>query len=259
MEPTLILSRNKLAAFAVCRRRFQLRYLEQLPWPAPPHNEGDDEARRLGERFHQLLHRHYLGLPVDDDLPADKTLRRWWAAFKEQGPLLPPGHRYPEFTLTVPAGKYLLTVRFDLLIVSDHAAHIFDWKTEARPRSESELRDEVQTRLYLALLVAGSAALGQTLSADQVAMSYWYANAPQAPVTIPYDEVWHKTNWADLQQTLREIATLDNAGSEWPLTDDVSSCGHCLYQVYCGRLGPGLTLEGWESEEEPVQLEPDLP
>jgi hypothetical protein len=257
MEPTPTLSRSKLAAFNVCRRRFQLRYRRQLAWPLAPGNERNDKARHLGERFHQLLHRHFLGLPPEAEPAADKTLQRWWAAFKEEGPSLPPGHRYPEFALTVPAGKYLLTGRFDLLILSDQSAHIFDWKTESRPHSEDELRDELQTRLYLALLAAGSDALGQTLSAGQVAMTYWYANAPQAPVTLRYDEAWHEANWTELQQMLHEMAALENADSEWPLTDNVSHCAHCLYQVYCGRLVPGSTLAEWERDERPLQLEPD--
>jgi hypothetical protein len=259
MELTLTLSRSKLAAFSDCRRRFQLRYLQQLPWPAPPASKRDDEARDLGERFHQLLHRHFLGLPLDEDLAGDKTLRRWWAAFQEQGPVLAQGRHYPEFTLTVPAGKYLLTGRYDLLIVSGQGAHIYDWKTEARPRSEEQLRDALQTRLYLALLVAGSEALGQTLSPGQVTMSYWYANAPRASLTIPYDETWHATNWADLQRTIDEITTLESTNSEWPLTGDISCCARCRYQVCCGRLASNFSPEGWQPDEEPVQLEPEWP
>jgi RecB family exonuclease len=257
MEPALILSRNKLATFNACRRRFQLRYLRQLAWPTPPASKRDEQARELGERFHQLLHRHFLGLPIEEEVAGDKTLRRWWDAFQAEGPNLLPGRRYPEFTLTVPAGPYLLTGRFDLLIVSEQGAHIYDWKTEAKARPEEELRRDLQTRFYLALLVAGSAALGQSLSPGQVAMSYWYANAPRATVTIQYDEAWHATNWADLQQTVGEISLLENAGAEWPLTDDFSRCAHCLYQVCCGRQGAGSDQVTWESEEEPIPLEPD--
>jgi CRISPR/Cas system-associated exonuclease Cas4 (RecB family) len=259
MEPSLILSRNKVATFTSCRRRFQLRYLQQLAWPAPPAAKRDEKARALGERFHQLLHRHFLGLPLDEEVTGDKTLHRWWEAFQAHPPSLLPGRRYPEFTLTVPAAPYLLTGRFDLLIVSPQGAHVYDWKTEAKPRPQEELRHDLQTRFYLALLVVGSAALGQSLSPGQVGMSYWYVNAPQATVTIQYDEAWHAANWADLQKTIREIAVLENAGTQWPLTDDISHCAQCLYQVCCGRQGTAYANATWEWETEPVPLEPDWP
>jgi len=50
-----------------CRRRFQLRYLLELAWPAPvaePAEEYEAHAR-AGEAFHRLIHQHQLGLPVE--------------------------------------------------------------------------------------------------------------------------------------------------------------------------------------------------
>jgi hypothetical protein len=65
MNETLTLSQHKLKDLLACRRRFQLRYLEQLPWPIEPMYNQAQETRDLGQRFHQILHRHFLGLPVE--------------------------------------------------------------------------------------------------------------------------------------------------------------------------------------------------
>jgi RecB family exonuclease len=173
---------------------------------------------------------------------------------------LPAGETHPERSLTVPIGEHVLNGRFDLLILSPDTAHIFDWKT-GRPHSEAELRQDWQTRLYLAMLAEGGAALGHTLQPDQIAITYWYVNDPAEPRTIRYNLAWHKQNWADLQAL---VAQIDEAlvQDTWPLTDDWSHCRQCAYQAYCGRQEAGETAPT-ESEEAADEtdlfLEPEIP
>ena len=60
-------SQGSLQDFVYCRRRFQLRYLMQLAWPAvaaEPADEHDIQLRQ-GEAFHHLVHQHMLGLPIE--------------------------------------------------------------------------------------------------------------------------------------------------------------------------------------------------
>lgn len=259
MNERLTFSRAKLAAFLACRRRFQLRYLEQLPWPLPPLDDKGEQARTRGERFHQLLHRHFLGLPITEDMVEGKTTRRWWQTFKRQGPPLPKGERFPEMSLTVPVGRHLLTGRFDLLIQDAQNTHIYDWKTDARPRSEAELKIDLQTRLYLALVVEGSAALAHAVDPEHLSLTYWYVNAPDQAVTIQYSAQAHEMNWAELTAIVeaidRQLTTLDIM----PLTDDLAECARCAYQIYCGRLVNTMNLDEWEMEEEAAELAPPTP
>ena len=62
MENLLTLSQFKLVTFLACQRRFQLRYLQHLPWPATPLPKHVEERMQQGQDFHQLLERHFLGL-----------------------------------------------------------------------------------------------------------------------------------------------------------------------------------------------------
>lgn len=264
MDERITLSRPKLAAFLACQRRFQLRYQEQLAWPLPPLDDQGETARLRGERFHQLLHRHFLELPITDEMVEDETVGRWWKTFKQQGPALPNGrsrsHRaFPELSLTVPIGGHLLTGRFDLLILGDEAVHIYDWKTDARPRSEAELINDLQTRLYLALAVEGSAALGQPVDPDQLSLTYWYVNDPAAAVTISYSQAAHRDNWAALLAIVQEIDEQLSTQAVLPLTDDLGECARCAYQIYCGRQTATLSLDEWEIEDLVVDLEPPTP
>lgn len=271
MNDAITFSRYKLTTFLACQRRFQLRYVRDLPWPAEPVTEAWREASRRGRAFHRMLHRHFLDLPVAEPAGDDPALQRWWRIFREEAPSLPAGERRPEETLTVPIDGHRLSGRFDLLILSGDRAHIFDWKTEARPRSATALRDDWQTVLYLALLVEGSRALrpgGPPLNPEKVDLTYWFVQAPQAAVTIPYGHDAHAENWQRLTDLVRLIDHRLSEEGVWPLTDDWEECGRCAYQVFCGRQGaPPADRPSWQEEasweEEGAAgdsaLEPELP
>ncbi|MEM7112930.1 MAG: PD-(D/E)XK nuclease family protein [Chloroflexota bacterium] len=269
---TISLSRFKLTTFLECQRRFQLRFLERLAWPLEPLSETVERSMARGQAFHQLLERHFLGLPVNVAALADGRLREWWFALQQSGIQLPNGRYLPELDLTTPLlqteeGMFLLNGRFDLLIVGTENntpfAHLFDWKT-GLPRPESELRHDWQTRLYLAMLAeSGSAILGTpALSPDQIAITYWYVSEPDEPRTIRYSQAQHDTNWADLQAIAAQISTA-HASNDWPLTDNLTYCRHCAYQAYCGRQEAGrINLAPPDEDEELAfwgQLEPLSP
>lgn len=258
-----VFSRPRLQAFLACQRRFQLRYVAQLPWPAAPQSESQQEAAYRGQLFHQLLERHFLGLsePEKADIP---QLRQWWATFQQRGPQLPAGTRLPEISLTVPIGRHLLTGRFDLLVLGQGAYHIFDWKTEARPRPERALRADWQTILYLALLAEGGSALqSRPILPDQIHLTYWFVNDPAASVTIAYGAGQHQANWRQITNLIDQIDRQlnDSDDQAWPMTEDWAECGRCVFQVYCGRqISLPPADEPTESDDPlPDFLEPPRP
>jgi hypothetical protein len=260
MSDSLLFSRTKFATFLACQRRFQLRYLRQLPWPDAPLSEQAEQVQGRGQQFHQLLERHFLGLPVEPNEIGDGVVRGWWLAFQSSGLRLPNGRSLPELSLTIPVAGHLLNGRFDLLITDNRQAHIFDWKT-GRPQPESRLRHDWQTRLYLAMIAESGDALGAKFVPEQIAITYWYVSEPDVPRTIGYSHVEHKQNWAEIQQLVTQIES-QLALDEWPLTDDWGECRVCAYQAYCGRQAAGTAeLPPNEDEEEIItlQLEPNIP
>lgn len=257
-------SRYKLQAFLACQRRFQLRYVEALSWPIAPQQAGQAEALAEGEQFHRLLERHFLGLSTDAAaLP--NPLRTWWQTWQGHAPTLPVGRYLPEFRLTVPIGQHLLLGRFDLLIIGDNTAHIYDWKTERKPRSAAALRHDLQTRLYLALLAEGATAIQpRPIPPENIHLTYWFVQKPEASVTFDYSGVEHAQNWADLNTVVTQIEQQLINPAPWPLTEDVRECGYCAYQLYCARPQASMNLDQWfdeqgEAEAHAEGLEPELP
>lgn len=262
----LTLSRTKFAAFLACQRRFQLRYLRHLPWPDAPLSPQAALVMGRGQQFHQLLERHFLGLPVEMNEIEDGVVRGWWLAFQGSRSIsslqsaISNHSSLPELTLTIPVAGHLLNGRFDLLLTNKQQAHIFDWKT-GRPQPEHRLRHDWQTRLYLAMVAESGVALGARFAPEQIAITYWYVSEPDAPRTIHYDAAWHEQNWAEIQQLVAQIE-VQLAEGEWPLTEDWGECRLCAFQAYCGRQAAGTAVATTDEDEEVVirlQLEPNLP
>lgn len=250
MNKPLQLSRYSLVTFLICRRRFQLQFLDHLAWPDSVPDPKQSASFELGQNFHLLLERFFSGLPVEEEFIPEHQLRKWWRRFQEDGPELPLGQRLPELRLTVPAGAHYLTGRFDLLVI-DHSqqrpkAHIFDWKT-SRPHQLSELETDWQTRLYLAMIAESGRALiqdGPALSPDDVTLTYWFTSDPANPQRIIYSQNQHDQNWAEILNIISDIdACLEE--NAWPLTANWTHCRYCPYQAYCGR---------WEAGKEEIIL-----
>ena len=271
MPERLILDQTALATFEVCPRRFQLRYLQHLPWPSSPLDRHQSQAVERGQQFHRLAERHFLGLPVDVEAVDDDVLREWWLRFKHSKLEIPDGKRWPEHRLTIPAGSSFLHGRFDLLVLGieegEPFAHIYDWKT-SRPRATTDLRLAWQTHLYLALVAESGQALfpkGYLLQPERISMTYWYPSEADQPRRLTYSEEEHHKNWAAILELVTAIEAY-RAQEIWPLTNDWSHCRHCMYQVYCGRQEAGTSLDvsqdgenNPERVESAVLLEPQTP
>jgi hypothetical protein len=212
-----------------------------------------------------MVERHFRGFAPENDkqegsIP-DDTLRAWWRTFQRHAPTLPAGERLIEYTLTVPILGYFLTGRFDLLVVAEGGkVHIFDWKTEAFPRSAEKLQMDLQTQLYLAMAVEGGQVLtsGRAVEPDNVKITYWYVNDPAKSVTLAYSEREHRQNWGQLEQRVAlMIEQFAQDEGVWALTDNLEACQSCLYQLYCGRVMPASFPEAFEPEMV-AEIEPDI-
>ncbi len=260
---SLSLSRSNVSSFLTCPRRFQLRTLERLAWPDLALDLKQRQAVEQGQHFHLTLERYFSGLPIDESAILDRQLLDWWRRFEQRGPTLPEGRRLPEIRLSVPIGSHFLIGRFDLVIIetrdSSPYAHIFDWKT-SRPRSESDLQSDWQTRLYLAMMAQSGSALiedGSLLQAGNITLTYWYTDEPNSPRRINYSQNQHDKNWSDICTIVDEIDSCLQE-DQWPLTDNWSHCRKCAYQAYCGRWEAGRHEKVLAEEQAPYHYELDF-
>ncbi len=264
LPETFRLSQRALEDYVACPHRFYLRYLRHLHWPTPPQDEEERLAHlRRGARFHRLVQRHLLGLPVEllhREAESDPDLASWWMNYLDSPPVdLDEGRRYVEEVLTATLDGLRLIARYDLILIrADGSALVVDWKTAARAEDVDRLRRRWQTRLYRYLLVRAGAALndGNPILPEKMTSLYWYAAIP-AERRLPYSAEAFARDEADLRRIIAEL-TLARSEADFPRTADEHACRYCPYRSYCFGTAPHsapaeeeeeATFDDWDFEQ----------
>jgi hypothetical protein len=239
-------SQGSLQDFVDCARRFQLRYLDRIAWPAVQAEPILENERHMqqGELFHLLVQQHLVGVPVERltaMAQGDEDLAAWWQAYLAAAPSGLPGQRFPEVTLFSPlsaSGERRLVAKFDLVVVKpDGQAVIFDWKTSHHRPPRRWLAERLQTRVYPHLLLHAGVDLndGQPLAADRIEMVYWFAGFPDRPERFVYNASQAAEDEGYLHGLVEQIALLAGGEGIWPLTPDETRCRFCVYRSLCER------------------------
>jgi len=250
-------SQGSLQDFVDCRRRFQLRAIWGLSWPAVQSEPVEDNERmmRLGVAFHKMVHQHQVGINVErlDMLAMDDPLSLWWQNYKNMfsvdrglenfSGIKKLKAKYPEITLTTALGDYR-------------------WKTSKSPPRRKWLEDRLQTRVYLYLLKVVSERIngGIGLAAEDLEMAYWFSAHPSKVERFDYSADKFESDKSYLYNLVEIITNLD-AGS-FPMTSEKRNCRYCVYRSLCDRgLKAGRLDEGEDEDLDngaPVELEIDL-
>ncbi len=247
-------SQSSLQDFETCPRRFELRYVQRLSWPAVE-SEPVQEAERLaqlGADFHRLVQQHLIGLAEDlltgTLAEAEPELKIWWQNYLSHRPAaLAEAQTYPELTLSSPLRGYRLLARFDLLAIqSDGTFLIIDWKTARRKPSRESLARRIQTRVYPYVLVTAGTAFngGQPIDPAAVTMMYWYPDIPDQPEVFAYSPQLFRRDEEFLSDLVERIKTAAQ-NNNFPLVDDNQLCRYCVYRSFCNRgkqAGPVVEL-----------------
>ncbi len=260
LAPGFIFSQSSLQDYSDCPRRFQLRYMEQLQWPAVETEPAMENERRQreGQLFHRMVQQYVVGIPPGKILGqvSSPNLRRWWDNFLLNPVDLAGYAQHAEITLSAPLGaNFRLTAKYDLIAIKPATEIIlYDWKTYAkRPRDEF-LAARWQTRIYRALMIqAGTLLFGNTpIEPEFLTMVYWFAEYPTQPARFPYSNAQYARDTNALDSLVDEIAT----STDFPKTEEEKKCSYCIYRSYCDRkvtIGDNLFLE-----DDPAELEINL-
>ncbi len=255
LQQPFTFSQSSLQDYHDCPRRFQLRYIDRLAWPAvetEPTQEYEKHQQE-GSLFHRMVQQHIIGLPSDKlaSLAQSERLSRWWDAYQQHAPALNGYTLYPEYTLSAPLGKHRIVAKFDLIAIKPgEKALIYDWKTyRKRPRDEY-LTTRWQTRLYPALLRQAATRIngGEKIKPEQIEMVYWFANFPHEPATFNYSDAKLEQNWNLVEKVVNEIEKAD----EFPMSEDDRPCRFCAFRSYCDR---GTKAGEWDEFDGEIDAE----
>lgn len=250
-------SQSSLQDYVDCRRRFQLRYIQNLAWPALQSEPALENERFLlrGSFFHHLTQQYFLGVPPDRLHAAidDPDLAVWWDQFMnfvrleklDQLLSTQPSRLYPEKGFSAPLGTHRLVAQYDLLL-SDSAGHfvIYDWKTSQKRPKRKWLTERIQTRLYPYLFIRAGASLnnGVNVEPQAVEMRYWFAAFPEHPELFTYSQAEYERDAAFLTALVNEITHLQP--DQFSLTPHTERCAFCAYRSLCNRGDRAGSFEG---------------
>lgn len=247
-------SQTSLQDYETCPRRFELRYLWRLSWPAvesEPIRESERLAR-MGMDFHRLAQQYVIGIDearLNETLnEAEPELRTWWQNYLDNRPNLDEAQIHPELALSTPLRGRRLLARFDLLAVQPHNTFlIIDWKTAQQKPSREKLERRIQTRVYPYVLATAGAAFnnGQPIDPTAIKMMYWYPAAPDEPEIFDYSPVRFRGDEQYLSDLIEQIKQRSQTG-DFPLVEDKQPCNYCVYRSFCDRgekAGPVVAME----------------
>lgn len=244
LNPEFQFSQSSLHDYEDCARRFQLRYVDKLAWPAVEVEPAleNEQYMQQGAAFHRLVQQHILGLPVEqiEKMARGAELQSWWRHYLAHAPQNLPARKMPEITLSAKIAGYHLIAKYDLLALDDSRAVIVDWKTTRHRPKTQWLTRTLQTRVYRYVLAraGGAFIFGRDYAPEQISMVYWFANAPTEPEILPYSATQFQDDEAFLQRLIREIETQ----TTFPKTDNEKLCQFCVYRGLCGRAAHAGTI-----------------
>lgn len=252
LDDDFIFSQSSLQDYVDCPKRFWLKYVERLRYPASQVEEVLAFERRManGEAFHRLVHQHLVGIPpalLRQHAPNERV-EGWLDVYLRKGLERVPPRRYIEQVMTVGLGDAMLMAKFDLLALNDNEALIVDWKTSPHIPKREKLAKRLQTIVYRYVLVRGGTALngGRIVAPEQVRMRYWYADKNGESVEFSYDAEQFR---ADETYLLGLVSAIGER-REYEMTEDERLCRFCTYRSLCERGKKAGVLEAWESDGE---------
>lgn len=267
LPENFVFSSSSLQDWVDCRRRFQYRYLENAAYPAAITDDlkAFEEHTENGDRFHQLVHQHQIGL--DEQILSQRItsdmLRQWWERYLATALDGLPDQRYPETSLSAPIGDYRLVAKYDLIAITPgERAVIMDWKTTLSRPKQTTLAARMQTVIYPYLLVEVGTYYngGVPLQPEQITMIYWFANFPNQPQHFSYSQAQYEADRARLETLVAEVqAERDYLRVAEDERDH--ACRYCIYRSLCWNdvhAGAFNELDTDDATTSPLDIEIDL-
>lgn len=266
LPPDFSFSQQNLQDYLDCKRRFYLRYIEHLEWPAIESEPvlEQEKLMELGHTFHVLVQQSLSGIPAESIQAAlhDEELERWWRNFQALDLNLGDRSYYVEEMLSIPFSGFRLIAKVDLVVVlEDQSILIYDWKTSRRVPNREALMRRAQSKVYPFVVTVSSQTLtlSDPVDPENIKMIYWFPEHPLLPVEMEYSAAKFEKDEKELTRLITEINSLDGR-EEFPKTDNLRLCEFCSFRSFCGRGSSAgssdeevLTPSG--SDENPFEID----
>lgn len=230
LPETFTFTQQKLQDYVDCKRRFFLRHITNLEWPAiesEPIRE-QEELIQLGTRFHLLCQQAFAGVPIESlSLTAESPeLAVWWQNFLVLEFFSTPRDYAAEKMVSIPFAGFRLAAKYDLLFNEPSGKIIiYDWKTSQHQPKRQTLLERMQSMVYP--LVAGK---GESV---EIEMVYWYPSFPETPIRFTSTPAQRAVDATFLESLVVECTEMNE--DDFVKTNQERKCQFCRYRSLCDR------------------------
>lgn len=241
IEPGFVFSANSLQDYLDCPRRFELRYLLKLAWPAVESEPAlkFEKHMLLGKQFHQLAQQYLNGIESSllTENILDSDLSIWfgnWLGYIGEKKFK---YKYIEFPLRAVIGDFQIMAVYDLIATTEIGGLlILDWKTSIKIPKKENLAQRAQTMLYpyVAAEAVSRFIPEESILPQQVQMEYVFvSHSDLNTIGFSYTPEQHISTQQYLQELIHEI-TMRESG-EFESCQDERRCKFCVYRSLCER------------------------
>ena len=249
-----VFSQNSLQDFVDCPRRFKLRYIDHILWPAPITEPILEHEKRIlmGANFHRYVQQHLSGIPAEDVACQidDPQVNEWWNNYLAFHSTISSVNSWVEYSVLINLGKVRCMARYDLIFIdASGKVNIVDWKTSEIRAKPEYLENKIQSVLYPFLLAEASRLPpSYTVIPDNLTMMYWFVNHADSPITFSYTKEKQTLDRQFLIELIDQIQTL--SPNDFELTMDFKKCKFCNYRSLCERGSMAGQISELENGEE---------
>lgn len=239
--PDFTFSQQNLQDYLDCPRRFYLRYIEHLEWPAIESEPvlEQEKLMHLGHDFHVLVQQYLSGIPAEviRESIQEEDLLRWWLNFESLDLNLTKNSSYVEEPLSIPMAGYRLMAKVDLLLLDNSSnGTIYDWKTSRSEPHRSSLANRAQTRVYPYVVTLCTQIFpgSSPIAPENLKMIYWYPEHPDLEITFEYSREKLESDEKYLTSLIQEITSLQGM-EQFLKTMNEKKCDFCKFRSLCER------------------------
>jgi len=238
-------SSQSLQDYTECPRRFLLRYIQKVDWPAEESSPylAFEQFRMKGNQFHTFVEQYFHSVKpqwIENQID-DEDLFHWWRNFLGFIEKQHFSAVSSEIAFQTSMQGYLLMAKYDLLAQrEDGSIVIFDWKTTPSQKKPSHaiFAKKLQTHVYPYVFCSNSKRVSSAMrpiQAGQVELIYWFPQFPDQAEHFPYSSIQMENDEKALFETIEEIVQKENENNDFPKTEEEKHCRFCVYRSLCDR------------------------
>jgi len=236
-----LFSQQSLQDYLDCPRRFELRYLLHIDWPAEeshPMLEREGWFAR-GSAFHKLARGFLCGIPKATVMKStsDPTLILWFDRLTDflsthQGAKF----WWSEKTLNANLDGFIFTSVLDAVAAFENGEIlIFDWKTSQKLPKKETIGARIQTLLYPIMLRNNIKQIKYDLAFPNSPLKiiYWFSEYPEQQYEFSFSPEQITENSRFIIDLVKIVSSTQPG--DFHLTQDQKKCLFCVYRSLCDR------------------------